>query len=53
MKGNFGDATRLNKKLSHQAKSKKAMKMVGRVQIPKETFINVLKRNNNNNSDAS
>lgn len=46
LKGNFGGGgmERLNKKLSHQKKGKERMKMVGNVQIPKEAFLNVLKR---------
>ncbi|KHN86266.1 Translation factor GUF1 -like protein, mitochondrial [Toxocara canis] len=45
LKGNFGGGgmERLNKKLSHQKKGKERMKLIGRVQIPKEAFINVLR----------
>uniref|UniRef100_F1KWG9 Translation factor GUF1 homolog, mitochondrial n=1 Tax=Ascaris suum TaxID=6253 RepID=F1KWG9_ASCSU len=45
LKGNFGGGgmERLNKKLSHQKKGKERMKMIGRVQIPKEAFLNVLR----------
>uniref|UniRef100_A0AC35UHN3 Translation factor GUF1 homolog, mitochondrial n=1 Tax=Rhabditophanes sp. KR3021 TaxID=114890 RepID=A0AC35UHN3_9BILA len=45
LKGNFGGGgmERLNKKLSHQAKGKSKLKMLGQIQIPKEAFINVLK----------
>lgn len=43
LKGNFKDMSRLNKKLAHQAKGKKRMKEIGRIQVPKEAFINVLR----------
>ncbi|KAK0423158.1 hypothetical protein QR680_008004 [Steinernema hermaphroditum] len=43
LKGNFGGGgmERLNKKLSHQKKGKERMKMLGRVQVPKEAFMNM------------
>uniref|UniRef100_A0A158PAI0 Translation factor GUF1 homolog, mitochondrial n=1 Tax=Angiostrongylus cantonensis TaxID=6313 RepID=A0A158PAI0_ANGCA len=46
LKGNFGGGgmERLNKKLSHQKKGKERMKQIGNVQIPKEAFLNVLKK---------
>lgn len=46
LKGNFsgGGMERLNKKLSHQRKGKERLKMIGRIQIPKETFLNVLRK---------
>ncbi|TKR95816.1 hypothetical protein L596_009936 [Steinernema carpocapsae] len=46
LKGNFGGGgmERLNKKLSHQKKGKEKMKMLGRVQVPKEAFMNVLRK---------
>ncbi|KAK6113687.1 elongation factor 4 [Brugia pahangi] len=46
LKGNFGGSgwERFCKKLSHQKKGKERMKQLGQVQIPKEAFINVLRR---------
>lgn len=44
LKGNFGDPSRLGKLLKNQAKGKARMKQIGQVQIPKEAFLNVLKR---------
>uniref|UniRef100_A0A0R3S4M6 Translation factor GUF1 homolog, mitochondrial n=1 Tax=Elaeophora elaphi TaxID=1147741 RepID=A0A0R3S4M6_9BILA len=46
LKGNFGGGgwERLCKKLSDQKKGKERMKQLGQVQIPKEAFINVLRR---------
>jgi translation elongation factor EF-4 len=44
LKGNM-DKSRLKKKLAHQVKGKKRMKELGRIQIPKEAFINVLREN--------
>ncbi|VDK56445.1 unnamed protein product [Anisakis simplex] len=45
LKGNFGGGgmERLQKKLAHQKKGKQRMKTIGRVQIPKQAFINVLR----------
>ncbi|GBM31745.1 Translation factor GUF1, mitochondrial [Araneus ventricosus] len=39
-----GDVTRRMKLLQRQKEGKKGMRMVGNVQIPKDTFINILKR---------
>ncbi|XP_055926457.1 translation factor GUF1 homolog, mitochondrial-like [Argiope bruennichi] len=39
-----GDVTRRMKLLQRQKEGKKNMRMVGNVQIPKDTFINILKR---------
>ncbi|VDK70334.1 unnamed protein product [Litomosoides sigmodontis] len=46
LKGNFGGGgwERYCKKLSDQKKGKERMKQLGQVQIPKEAFINVLRR---------
>ena len=38
-----GDVTRKNKLLKKQAKGKKKMKMIGRVEIPSNVFIDILK----------
>lgn len=44
--GNFGnDISRKNKLLAHQAEGKKRLKLMGTVEVPKEAFFNVLKRN--------
>ncbi|CEF61880.1 Translation factor waclaw, mitochondrial [Strongyloides ratti] len=49
LKGNFGGGgmERLNKKLSHQKKGKEKMKNLGKIQVPKDAFINVLKNTDN------
>ncbi|XP_071548839.1 translation factor GUF1, mitochondrial-like [Panulirus ornatus] len=39
-----GDITRKMKLLKHQAEGKKRMKMYGNIEVPRETFINILKR---------
>ncbi|XP_050528384.1 translation factor GUF1 homolog, mitochondrial isoform X1 [Daktulosphaira vitifoliae] len=39
-----GDITRKMKLLKQQSEAKKKMKMVGNIEIPRDTFINVLKR---------
>lgn len=39
-----GDITRKMKLLKKQAEGKKKMRLIGRVEVPKDTFINVLKR---------
>lgn len=39
-----GDVTRKNKLLKQQAEGKKKMRMIGNVEIPKDTFISVLKK---------
>lgn len=39
-----GDFTRKMKLLKQQSEAKKKMKMVGNIEIPRDTFINVLKR---------
>ncbi|VDM12445.1 unnamed protein product [Wuchereria bancrofti] len=46
LKGNFGGSgwERFCKKLSDQRKGKERMKQLGQVQVPKEAFINVLRR---------
>jgi GTP-binding protein LepA len=38
-----GDVTRKNKLLKKQAKGKKKMKSLGRVEIPSNVFIDILK----------
>ncbi|KAJ8382557.1 hypothetical protein SKAU_G00033350 [Synaphobranchus kaupii] len=40
-----GDITRKMKLLKKQAEGKKKMRKIGNVEVPKDTFINVLKRN--------
>lgn len=37
-------ADRLGKKLGHQKKGKERMKSIGALKIPKEAFLNVLKK---------
>lgn len=39
-----GDRTRRDKLLKRQAEGKKRMKMFGKIEIPRETFIKVLER---------
>ncbi|KAL6268411.1 hypothetical protein P5V15_001546 [Pogonomyrmex californicus] len=39
-----GDVTRRKKLLAQQADGKKKMKMIGKVSLPRDTFINVLKK---------
>lgn len=41
-----GDVTRKNKLLDKQKKGKKKMRQMGRVELPSEVFINLLKTNN-------
>ena len=40
-----GDVTRRMKLLEQQARGKKRMRMIGKVQVPREVFVNVLKQN--------
>lgn len=40
-----GDVTRRMKLLAQQAEGKKRMRMVANVSLPRETFIDVLKKN--------
>lgn len=39
-----GDITRKMKLLKKQTEGKKKMRLIGRVEVPKDAFINVLKR---------
>ncbi|KAL0110942.1 hypothetical protein PUN28_012775 [Cardiocondyla obscurior] len=39
-----GDVTRRKKLLAQQTEGKKKMKMIGKISLPRDTFINVLKR---------
>lgn len=39
-----GDISRKMKLLKRQAEGKKRMRMIGRIEVPKDTFINVLKK---------
>ncbi|XP_014470228.1 PREDICTED: translation factor GUF1 homolog, mitochondrial [Dinoponera quadriceps] len=39
-----GDITRRKKLLAQQAQGKKKMKMIGKISLPRDTFINVLKK---------
>lgn len=39
-----GDISRKMKLLKRQAEGKKRMKMYGNIEVPRETFINILKR---------
>ncbi|XP_011173386.1 translation factor GUF1 homolog, mitochondrial [Solenopsis invicta] len=39
-----GDVTRRKKLLAQQAEGKKKMRMIGKISLPRDTFINVLKR---------
>jgi len=39
-----GDVTRRKKLLAQQAEGKKKMKMIGKISLPRDTFISVLKR---------
>ncbi|KAK7083869.1 Translation factor guf1 mitochondrial, partial [Halocaridina rubra] len=39
-----GDITRRKKLLKRQSEGKKQMRMYGNIEVPRETFINILKR---------
>ncbi|EFN80045.1 GTP-binding protein GUF1-like protein, partial [Harpegnathos saltator] len=39
-----GDITRRNKLLTKQAQGKKKLRMIGKISLPKDTFINILKK---------